>query len=211
MLAAAAISGAAGATVEGMGQVARTFIGVPHRLEVVSDAGGVTWINDSIATSPERTVAALRSFTPGGRRLVLLVGGKDKNLPWETFADEALQRVNFLIGFGNAGSMVINLVQERARYNKQPAPIAPSCSGSMRQWNWLPALRILAWRWQVAIIRFPMQIIRCHRLSCSYHRVARAMTLTAILKNVANIFGSWWPVGFRRWLYHDNKQHDADQ
>lgn len=122
MLAAAALSGAAGATVEAMGQVARTFKGVPHRLEVVAEANGVTWINDSIATSPERAVAALRSFQPDAQTLVLLVGGKDKNLPWETFADEALQRVHFLIGFGHAGSMIVNLVQERARYNKQPAP-----------------------------------------------------------------------------------------
>lgn len=122
MLAAAAISGAAGATVAGMSQVACTFMGVPHRLEVVLEADGVTWLNDSIATSPERAVAALRSFTPGAQTLVLLVGGKDKNLPWETFANEALDRVNFLIGFGHAGSMIINLVQERARYNKQQAP-----------------------------------------------------------------------------------------
>lgn len=122
LLAAAAISGAAGATVAAMGKIARTFAGVPHRLEVVADLNGVTWINDSIATSPERAIAALRSFMPGAQTLILLVGGKDKNLPWETFADEALQRVHFLIGFGSAGSMVINLVQERARYNKQMAP-----------------------------------------------------------------------------------------
>ncbi len=122
MLAAAALSAAAGATVAAMGRVARSFGGVPHRLEVVCEAEGVTWLNDSIATSPERVVAALRSFTPGAQTLVLLVGGKDKNLPWETFANEALDRVNFLIGFGHAGSMLINLVQERARYNKQQAP-----------------------------------------------------------------------------------------
>ena len=122
LLAAATISGAAGATITAMREVARTFAGVPHRLEIVADSNGVTWINDSIATSPERAIAALRSFTPGAQTIVLLIGGKDKNLPWETFADEALNRVDFLIGFGSAGSMVINLVQERAQYNKQPAP-----------------------------------------------------------------------------------------
>ena len=122
ILAAAAISGSAGATCAAMGEVARTFAGVPHRLQVVAQSEGVTWINDSIATAPERTVAALRSFTPGEQTLILLVGGKDKNLPWETFADEALARVNFLIGFGHAGAMIINLVQEHARYTKRPAP-----------------------------------------------------------------------------------------
>ena len=62
LLAAAAISGAAGARRRAWRDVARTFAGVPHRLEVVAEAGGVTWINDSIATSPERAMAGLRSF-----------------------------------------------------------------------------------------------------------------------------------------------------
>lgn len=122
LLAAAAISGAAGATVAAMGEVARTFRGVPHRLEVVKGGNGVTWINDSIATSPERAVAALRSFIPGEQMLILLAGGKDKNLPWGSFADEVGQRVNHLIGFGQAGSMIVNLVQERSRYTQKAAP-----------------------------------------------------------------------------------------
>ncbi len=121
-LAAATISGAAGATPAAMRTVASTFTGVPHRLEIVALLDGVLWINDSIATSPERAIAALRSFPPGEQTLILLAGGKDKNLPWELFADEATQRVNFLIGFGHAGAMIINAVQERARYLKKPAP-----------------------------------------------------------------------------------------
>lgn len=122
MLAAAATSGAQGATIEAMGQVATSFAGVPHRLEIVAQAGGVLWINDSIATAPERSIAALRSFTPGAQTLILLAGGKDKNLPWEGFADEAIQRVNVLIGFGQAGSMIVSKVQERARYQRRQAP-----------------------------------------------------------------------------------------
>jgi UDP-N-acetylmuramoylalanine--D-glutamate ligase len=122
LLAAAAVSGAAGAQVAAMRQVARSFAGVPHRLEVVAEHQGVLWINDSIATSPERAVAALRSFPLRGQTLILLAGGKDKNLPWETFTDEALQQVNFLIGFGQAGAMIVNTVQERAQYAQKPAP-----------------------------------------------------------------------------------------
>lgn len=122
LLAAAAISGAAGATVAAMSTVARSFAGVPHRLEVVIEQAGVTWINDSIATSPERAVAALRCFTPDQQTLVLLAGGKDKNLPWEQFADEVIARVNFLIGFGHAGAMIVEKVQDRAHYNKSKAP-----------------------------------------------------------------------------------------
>ena len=122
LLAAAAISGAAGAHVAGMSAVARSFAGVPHRLEVVASQEGVTWINDSIATSPERAVAGLRSFPVGEQTLVLLAGGKDKNLPWETFADEVLRRVDVLIGFGHAGPMIVDVVQQRAEYQRLTAP-----------------------------------------------------------------------------------------
>ncbi|MCB0126819.1 MAG: UDP-N-acetylmuramoyl-L-alanine--D-glutamate ligase [Caldilineaceae bacterium] len=122
LLAAAAISGAAGATVEAMRTVAVTFAGVPHRLEVVTNSDGVTWINDSIATSPERAVAALRCFQPHAQTLILLAGGKDKNLPWDTFADEVITRVDYLIGFGNAGAMIMEKVQERAQFTRQRAP-----------------------------------------------------------------------------------------
>lgn len=122
MLAAAAISGAAGADVAAMGAVARRFTGVPHRLETVFEESGVRWINDSIATSPERALAGLRSFATGEQTLILLAGGKDKNLPWEALADEVVQRVHFLIGFGAAGPMFVELVQERARFHQSQAP-----------------------------------------------------------------------------------------
>jgi UDP-N-acetylmuramoylalanine--D-glutamate ligase len=122
MLAAAAISHAAGASLEGMAEIARSFAGVPHRLEVVADANGVTWINDSIATSPERAIAGLRSFGRNGGSLILLAGGKDKNLPWDAFAGEVLDRVDYLIGFGQAGPMIVEKVQEHARFAQRRAP-----------------------------------------------------------------------------------------
>ena len=122
LLAAMAISGAAGATVDAMRAVAIRFAGVPHRLEVVAVTDGITWINDSIATSPERAVAALRSFDPDQQTIVLLAGGKDKALPWDLFADEVISRVTMLIGFGDAGPMIVRTVQERAELTKQSAP-----------------------------------------------------------------------------------------
>lgn len=122
LLAAAAISGVAGADVAAMGQVARSFAGVPHRLEEVQRWDGVVWINDSIATAPERAVAGLRVFPPGDQTLILLAGGKDKNLPWDTFADEVLERVQFLIGFGQAGPMIAEKVQDRAAFRQVSAP-----------------------------------------------------------------------------------------
>jgi len=122
LLSAAAISGAAGATGEAMKEIATTFTGVPHRLEEVSRLGGVTWINDSIATAPERAIAGLRVFTPGEQTLVLLAGGKDKNLPWDDFAEETLRRVNFLIGFGQAGPMIIQKVRDWATFRRVTPP-----------------------------------------------------------------------------------------
>lgn len=129
LLAAAAISGATGATREAMGEIATAFTGVPHRLEEVSRLGGVTWINDSIATAPERAIAGLRVFTPGEQTLVLLAGGKDKNLPWDDFAEETLRRVNFLIGFGQAGPMIIQKVRDWASFRRVTPP---ECATVMR-------------------------------------------------------------------------------
>ncbi|MBX3012837.1 MAG: UDP-N-acetylmuramoyl-L-alanine--D-glutamate ligase [Caldilineaceae bacterium] len=122
LLAAAVISGAVGAEPAAMRSVATTFRGVRHRLEIVTSEQQVTWINDSIATAPERAMAALRSFTAGEQTLILLAGGKDKNLPWDSFADEVIGRVNYVIGFGHAGSMIIEKIQERAQYTKRRAP-----------------------------------------------------------------------------------------
>ena len=122
LLAAAAISGAAGASQQAMGRVARSFAGVPHRLEEMRPMDNVVWINDSIATAPERAVAGLQVFPPGAQTLILLAGGKDKNLPWDTFADEVLDRVQCLIGFGEAGSMIADKVRERASFRRISAP-----------------------------------------------------------------------------------------
>lgn len=122
MLAAAALSRRAGARIESIRRVATTFQGVPHRLETVAVIDGVTWINDSIATSPERAVAALRSFADPQRDIILLAGGKDKRLPWDVFATAVLERVDWLIGFGDSGAMIVNHVKEQARFDQTQPP-----------------------------------------------------------------------------------------
>jgi len=108
VLAACAIAGAAGAPTAAMAQAVREFRGVAHRLEIVREYGGVLWINDSIATAPERAIAALRSFN---QPIVLLAGGRDKKLPWDAFAREVGQRARCLICFGEAGPMIARVVQ----------------------------------------------------------------------------------------------------
>jgi UDP-N-acetylmuramoylalanine--D-glutamate ligase len=103
VLAACAIAVAAGLPVEAMRAGIEGFTGVPHRLEFVRHWGGADWYNDSIATAPERAMAAIRSFTGP---IILLAGGRDKDLPWGEFADLVRERVDHLILFGEAAGKI---------------------------------------------------------------------------------------------------------
>ncbi|MGB2696061.1 MAG: UDP-N-acetylmuramoyl-L-alanine--D-glutamate ligase [Dehalococcoidia bacterium] len=103
VLAAVAIAGAVGLPLDEAAQAIRHFTPVAHRLEPVDTIDGVTYYNDSIATTPERTVAGLRSFE---EPVVLLVGGREKNLPLEWLADEATSSCRGVVCFGEAGSML---------------------------------------------------------------------------------------------------------
>jgi UDP-N-acetylmuramoylalanine--D-glutamate ligase len=76
---------------------------------LVRELAGVHWYDDSIATAPERSLAALRSFE---EPIVLLAGGRDKKLPWGEFAEETVRRVRQLIAFGEAGPMIARVVAQ---------------------------------------------------------------------------------------------------
>ncbi len=103
VIAAAAIAWSAGIPVEAMAAALVGFTGVPHRLEFIRTYKGARWYNDSIATAPERTIAALRSFD---EPLVLLLGGRDKNLPWEDLIHLVTERVDNLVLFGEAAPKI---------------------------------------------------------------------------------------------------------
>jgi UDP-N-acetylmuramoylalanine--D-glutamate ligase len=107
VLAACAIAAAVGLPKEAMQAGVDGFTGVPHRLEFVRSWGGADWYNDSIATAPERTIADIRSFD---QPLVLLAGGRDKDLPWEDLAALIHQRVDHLVLFGEAAGMIARFV-----------------------------------------------------------------------------------------------------
>jgi UDP-N-acetylmuramoylalanine--D-glutamate ligase len=79
------------------------FQGVPHRLELVRALRGVRWYNDSIATAPERSMAAIRAFE---EPIVLLLGGRDKNLPWEELLRLVDERVDHVVLFGEAAEKI---------------------------------------------------------------------------------------------------------
>ena len=94
---------AAFAATEGMvpdeicAEVARSFGGVEHRLEIVRTLHGVTYINDSIGTSPTRTIAGLRAMRT---KPIVIAGGYDKHLPFDELGDAlcALAKAVFLTG-----------------------------------------------------------------------------------------------------------------
>jgi UDP-N-acetylmuramoylalanine--D-glutamate ligase len=123
ILAAGCLASAAGAPVDAIRRVATTFEGVEHRLEIVRRRDGVTWVNDSIATAPERTLADIRSFD---EPLVLLLGGRDKNLPWEECA-QTIQSGNVrgVVLFGEAAGLIETALTDAAAAAGAPgAPVA---------------------------------------------------------------------------------------
>ena len=103
VLAAFAIGHSAGFTLDAMLEAVEDFRGVPHRLEFVRELRGVRWYNDSIATAPERSMAAIRSFD---EPIVLLLGGHDKNLPWEDLVRLMGERVDHVVLFGEAAEKI---------------------------------------------------------------------------------------------------------
>ena len=89
--------------VEAMRQVGSTFTGVEHRIEPVRTLDGVTYYNDSIASSPTRTIAGLRSFN---QKIILIAGGYDKKIPYEPLAPEILAHVKTLVLMGATGPRI---------------------------------------------------------------------------------------------------------
>jgi UDP-N-acetylmuramoylalanine--D-glutamate ligase len=119
VLAACALAAAAAVPTEAVRQAVTTFRGVDHRLELYREKDGVRWYDDSIATAPERTVAALLAFPDD--RIVLMAGGRDKHLPWDEMAALTWKRVAHLVLFGEAADLI-----EEAMRNAKPSG-AQSC------------------------------------------------------------------------------------
>ena len=108
VLAACAICAAAGASIEAMRAVATRFKGVAHRLQWVGEINGVRYYDDSIATAPERLIAALRCFE---QPVILLCGGRDKHLPWGDAAALMRARCKRVVLFGEMAPMVADALQ----------------------------------------------------------------------------------------------------
>ena len=103
VLAACAISGIVGFESATVKAAIQEFKGVTHRLQLVRERNGVRWFNDSKATTPQGSMAAIQSFS---RPIVLMLGGKDKDLPWENLLRLVNEKVDHVILFGAAAEKI---------------------------------------------------------------------------------------------------------
>ena len=106
--------------VEAMRQVGSTFTGVEHRIEPVRVLDGVTYYNDSIASSPTRTIAGLRSFD---QKIILIAGGYDKKIPYEPLAPEIIAHVKTLVLMGATGPRIEKAVREHPDFDESKLTI----------------------------------------------------------------------------------------
>ena len=95
-------------------QVAKTFGGVEHRIELVRIKDGVRFYNDSIASSPSRTIAGLRSFS---EKVILIAGGYDKHIPYDVLGPEICAHVKKLFLGGATGPLIKEAVENCPQYD----------------------------------------------------------------------------------------------
>lgn len=99
---------------------AKTFGGVAHRIELVRVLHGVTYYNDSIASSPTRTMAGLRSFD---QKVHLIAGGYDKNIPFDELGHGIVKHVKELYLSGHTATKIAQAVEYAVEQGGTPPPI----------------------------------------------------------------------------------------
>lgn len=104
-------------SIKSIKKVAREFKGVEHRIEHVREINGVDYYNDSIASSPTRTLAALKAFN---RPLILLAGGYDKHIPFEPMVSEIIKKVKILYLCGDTADRIEASVKASPDYKGMP-------------------------------------------------------------------------------------------
>jgi UDP-N-acetylmuramoylalanine--D-glutamate ligase len=125
-LTAIALAGVWGARVEAMRDALREFRGVEHRLELVGEMKGVRFINDTTATAPAATIAALAAIAPHARKMILISGGADKDLDFGEMAraiaarnmhvslleGTATEKIRAALELSGAGERIIGLFND---------------------------------------------------------------------------------------------------
>ena len=104
-------------SMDAIKKVAKEFMGVEHRIEFVREVNGVKYYNDSIASSPTRTIAGLKAFD---RKVWLIAGGYDKHIPYEPMVPYVLEKVEKLLLCGHTAQKIENAVKNDKNYNGTP-------------------------------------------------------------------------------------------
>ena len=108
------------ADIENQIKALSKFKGVEHRLEFVKELDDVKWYNDSIGTSPTRTIAGLYSFE---EPIILIAGGYDKHLEYEPLAKPIVEKVSNLILLGQTAEKIEKSVERELKRTKKSLPI----------------------------------------------------------------------------------------
>ena len=103
--------------VDSIKKVAREFGGVEHRIELVREVNGVKYYNDSIASSPTRTIACLKAFN---QKMFLIAGGYDKHIPFEPMVPYVLEKVEKLYLCGFTADKIEEAVRSDKNYKGSP-------------------------------------------------------------------------------------------
>ena len=94
-------------------RVARSYGGVEHRIELVREKDGVRYYNDSIASSPSRTIAGLRSFE---QKVLLIAGGYDKQIPFDVLGPEICQHTKAVFLNGATADKIRKAIEAAPQY-----------------------------------------------------------------------------------------------
>lgn len=127
-LGAILLSTGLGANYEGIRRAIKSFHGVEHRIEYVGEIGGVKFYNDSIATSPDRTIALIESMQGP---IVLILGGYDKGLPFDELAGRVVERRCKAVLLGACAGKIeeaIRKAQKQAAQDGQEIAVARASS-----------------------------------------------------------------------------------
>ena len=99
---------------ETMREIAKTFGGVEHRIELIRTRKGVRWYNDSIASSPSRTIAGLNSFP---EQVILIAGGKYKGISYAPLGPVVNDHVKLLLLCGKTAGVIREAVEQAENYH----------------------------------------------------------------------------------------------
>lgn len=106
--------------IESAIETVKNFAGVPHRLELVRRINGVRWYNDSIGTSPARTIAGLNAFP---EEIILIAGGYDKNLDYTPIGRPILNKTKGVILLGQTADKIFEAIEKESKIRNKSVDV----------------------------------------------------------------------------------------